>query len=619
VIKSFSGNPFSRITVLLLAIVFVAIKISHINSYENYFKDSNAIAFDTYGYYLHLPATIIHKDPAIENKAWLDSLNNTYQKDRPWYQAYPGEKEGRLVNVYPTGIAVCWLPFFLAGHAMAAIGNYPQDGLSYPYQLMIVLSGLFYAILGMILLRKLLLNFFNDKLTAVLLLLLGFGTNLFHYATYDNTMPHIIIFVFDTLILLLTVSWHKQPKRRTAFFIGLLIALVTICRPSEIVWILVPLFWNVDSFRALKEKIIFLREHFSHVLLLVTGMILLGSVQLFYWKYASGHWFFYNHMEGFDFLRPFTRKVLFSYKKGWLLYTPMMIFAIAGFVALYRKNKKIFFPLFLFFFFNLWVISAWECWWYGGSFGQRPFVQSYCLMAIPFGYFLESLKKKITQLIFGIVAGAFVLLNLFQVWQLVHGILDPYLMTQKYYWAIFGKTTVDASARELMEIDRNNLPLFVPAKYTERRISFSGYEDRKFLRDDEIICDTFGFQSKHSGILDQEHLYGAALKSPFDSIVTGDHARIRMFCDVFIPEGTDGNKVVFVFLMQGHRGQDYGYTAKSFQSLGAKPGEWTHIEGWFVTPEILHSHDKMIAFTWNNGAGKIFIDNMEISVFSPKE
>jgi hypothetical protein len=240
-------------------------------------------------------------------------------------------------------------------------------------------------------------------------------------------------------------------------------------------------------------------------------------------------------------------------------------------------------------------------------------------MAIPLGSLAESIRKKIARLFFAIVAGAFILLNLFQVWQLVNGILDPYLMTKKYYWAVFGKTTVDPSTRLLLEIDRNNPPEFAPERYTERKISFSDYEDRKFLREDEITCDTFGFRSSRSGILDQEHLYGAALKSPFDSIATGDHARIRMSCDVFIPPGTEGNNLLFVFQMKGRRGQDYGYTAKSFQSLGAKPGEWTHIEGWFITPVILHSHDKIIVFTWDNGAGKVFIDNMGISVFSPKD
>lgn len=95
-IKAFSGHSYSRYVLFFLAIIFVVTKISHINSYETYFKDSNAIAYDTYGYYLHLPATIIHRDPAIENKAWLDSLNNKYQKDRPWYQALPGKKKEGL-------------------------------------------------------------------------------------------------------------------------------------------------------------------------------------------------------------------------------------------------------------------------------------------------------------------------------------------------------------------------------------------------------------------------------------------------------------------------------------------------------------------------------------------
>ena len=85
--------------------------------------------------------------------------------------------------------------------------------MSPPYHLMIVAAGLFYAMLGMFLTRKLLLNYVSDRITAIVLLLIGLGTNLFYYAAYDYAMPHIFIFPFDVLIILLTISWHESRRR----------------------------------------------------------------------------------------------------------------------------------------------------------------------------------------------------------------------------------------------------------------------------------------------------------------------------------------------------------------------------------------------------------------------
>jgi hypothetical protein len=606
---------------LVLAVLFAVAKIYQVRYSPNYIKDSNAIAFDSYGYYIHLPATIIHHDPGIENKAWLDSLNAKYQLDRPWYQAWPGEK-GRMVNVYTTGIAIIWSPFFLIAHAAAGVAGYPQDGLSPPYQWMIIFAGWFYAVLGLYLLRRLLLKFVSDKTTGWTLLLIGLGTNLYHYATYDSTMPHILLVPFLLMIILLTISWHENPTKRKAFALGLLLALVTISRPTEIVWILIPLLWNVDSFRAFKEKTRFFRTHWKHVFFFVIGGALLGSVQLAYWKYTSGHFLSNNHVEGFDFFRPFTFRFLFSYKKGWLLYTPLMIFALIGFITLFRKNRKLFYPFFISFLLYLWFISSWECWWYAGSFGQRSIVQSYGMLAIPLAFFIERIQlKAILKWSIAALFVLFTLLNQFQVWQILNGILHAELMTKKAYWNTFGKTNIDEDIQKHWEIDRNQVPPMEEVKdlYTPREVFFLDYEKKNQLRADELPCDTAGFNSSHCTMLDAEHIYGAVYKHPFDSLTSQDHLRMKMECDVFIPAESFDKELSLTFNMVGNRKQNYGYRGTAVQKLGAQPGKWSHVEAWFFTPPILHSDDILSLVIWNNGGGKALVDNVKVTLYEPKE
>ena len=608
-----ANRPFrlSLVAFLFISLLFVFVKMRQVKTVEPFIRDSYALSWDNYGYYLYLPSILIHHDPGMQDHVWIDNLNSTYQKDRPFYQVWPGQKN-RQVNVYPVGFAVFNLPFFCAGHLSAKIAGYPPDGLSPPYQWAMIFSALFYGILGIWLLRKLLLRYFSDRLSALLLVLTGCGTNLYYYATYECMLPHVYLFAADTLLILLTIKWHERPEKKTALLIGLLLGLITITRPSEIVWIIVPLLWNVSGWKSLKEKFRFLFQHKLHVLILIAGMFLAGSLQLIYWKYTSGSWFSFNHTEGFDFFRPFTLKVLFSYKKGWLLYTPLMILAIAGFIPLYKKQRSLFFPLVLFFLANLWFISSWECWWYAGTFGQRPFVQSYGLMAIPLGFLFQSFAKNAIRYAAFAVAGFFLLLNQFQTWQINHDILSRELMTKEYYWKIFGKTSVKPEWNELLEIDRGNLPPFelVAGKY-------SGKEIHLFPNDSMLMQSRFDGGGKEGQLflqLDAANLYGPYFKSPFDSLTSKDHLRIKMEMDVFVPDSSS-YAPEFVFEMQGRRGQSYGYVSSG--AATPEKEKWVHLSQWFVTPEILHGTDVVSVGVWNSHGEKVLVDNYKVTFYEP--
>jgi hypothetical protein len=611
------SGRLSLITVFLVSGIFIFVKMRQVLSTEPFIRDSYALSWDNYGYYLLLPATFIYHDPGIEHPGWLKSLNEKYQPERPFYQCWPGQKN-RLVNVYPVGWAIGYAPFFGMAHLGAGWFGYARDGLSAPYQWMAIFAALFYGILGLLLMRKWLKHFFSDRLTAILILLIGLGTNLYYYASYDCNLPHIFLFAIDNGILLLTLSWLHQPRLKTAAATGFLLGLATITRPSEIVWVLVPLLWSVASWPTLKAKLVLLGKHFSHVVALIVCMIAIGSVQLIYWKYTSGHWFSFNHGEGFDFFRPFTMKVLFSYKKGWLLYTPLMIFAILGIFLLRKKSRGLFIPVLVFFIANLWFISSWECWWYAGTFSQRPFVQSYGLMALPLGVFIETISvKKFLRFSFAAVFIVIVLLNQFQVWQINRDILNRELMTGDYYWKIFGKTAVDPSWNELLEIDRGNLPPLeqVKSRYTEEQLALMDFETPS---EGNFSCDTMGFESRHSLLLDAAHEYGAGFKKPFDQLSDKDHLRFRVTAEIFVTPEFAGKDLQLLFFMTGSRGQNYGYSSASFDTSQVKPGKWSSITAEYVTPHLLHSDDIFTFAIWNAAHTPVLADKVKILAFEPK-
>jgi hypothetical protein len=103
-----------------------------------------------------------------------------------------------------------------------------------------------------------------------------------------------------------------------------------------------------------------------------------------YWKYITGELFFNSYVgEQFYFNNSHVLKGLFGFRKGWLIYTPIMLFSILGIYFLRNQLKHFFASISITLFIYIFVIFSWWCWWYGGSFGQRAMIDIYPLLAIP--------------------------------------------------------------------------------------------------------------------------------------------------------------------------------------------------------------------------------------------
>jgi hypothetical protein len=74
---------------------------------------------------------------------------------------------------------------------------------------------------------------------------------------------------------------------------------------------------------------------------------------------------------------------LFSYRKGWFLYTPLALFGMIGFIPLYRRHRGLVLPLLLFFAVSFYLIFSWHQWYYGWGFGCRSLVGSLAVQSIP--------------------------------------------------------------------------------------------------------------------------------------------------------------------------------------------------------------------------------------------
>jgi hypothetical protein len=575
------------------------------------------LSWDVFGYYLYLPAQFIYHD--LEGLAFVPDIVATYQNPSPAMGHAILLPDGNHVMTYPMGMALLYAPFFFLAHLLAPGMGFPADGFSLPYQLGIAMGGILYAWLGLWLLRRLLLRYFEDLTVALTLAAIAIGTHYLNYATADNAMPHIYLFALYAALILLTVDWHDRPRVGIAAALGALIGLATITRPTELISLLVPLLWGVSSRETLRQKIQTLRRHPGHVAALALAMIAVGSLQLFYWKSVSGHFFFYSYGDdkGFSFLHPHIIDCLFSYRKGWLVYTPMMLFALLGFVPLYRRNKSLFLPVLAFCLVNMYVVFSWDIWWYGGGFGQRALIQSYPLLALPLAACIGWMRKNKIAAIAGFtMMFLFTDLNLIQTWQ-IHtsgGGLRTDYMNGAYYWKVFATTRARQSDLKYLDARRE---LSSTHNRTVSSLLEEGFEtDTAAWRSSEHV---FSGQYAAKAAIDHPRipLYEVSLRETGHAPDTWFRIQSQLFYESHGGDEEKMARLVAVFVRH-ETGEEYGRVGVKLQRLDGN-WHWYALQFDHRMPRDAQPDDRFRLYLENpEPAHPIWIDAVNLTLISPK-
>jgi hypothetical protein len=444
--------------------------------WKNYYAEAT-IGWDVTGYYYYLPALFIYQD--LEHLSFKDQIIQQYRPTDDFQQAFL-HTNGHYVMKYSLGQAVLYTPFFFIAHAYASASDtFPADGFSLPYQFMLALGSLLVGFLGLWVLRKVLLRFFSDWATAITLVLIVFGSNYLEYASITGSMTHNYLFTLYALLLAVTIRFYEKPNWLKAVGIGALVGLAALVRPTEIISALLPLLWGLAlPWRsAMQEKWRFVQENWKYLLVagLVTGLI--GFTQLWYWKSVSGDWLVYSYQDqGFSWLRPHLWNGLFSYRAGWLTYTPIMAFALIGFVHLAKAWKQHYLSLLIFTLLFMYIAFAWDIWWYGGSLGQRAMVQAYPVLAFPLAAFVEaSLKTRFWKYGFALLALICIYLNMWWIHQSHRGgLFIPEQVNRAYFWHVLGRfRTLDEASLKLLD---TNEPGFTGQRKNVRQLVYETFE-----------------------------------------------------------------------------------------------------------------------------------------------
>jgi hypothetical protein len=191
---------------------------------------------------------------------------------------------------------------------------------------------------GLVLLRGVLRRHFADGVVALTLVAVFAGTNLFYYTTLESGLTHAYRLLPVRALPRLTVAWHANPRWATALALGGVLGLAVLVRPTNGVVVLAFLLYRDATLPRWRDKLALLARQ-RHLLLAALGMSCVVLLpQLAYWKYSTGSWVYYSYQdEGFFFARPRIIDGLISYRKGLLVYTPIISLAFAGMLLLPRR------------------------------------------------------------------------------------------------------------------------------------------------------------------------------------------------------------------------------------------------------------------------------------------
>jgi hypothetical protein len=382
---------------------------------------------DALGYYSYLPAALLDHDLSMQSRMQL--------LGEPVPGTYIVPETGQLLNKYPIGVAVLTLPFFLVGHMLSIVFNQPLDGHAPIYQMVAGLAGPTYAVLGLVILDRLLRREVAPWAALMTLACILLGTNLYNYATMDAPFSHAFSFFLITLLLYLVPCWYERPTLARTCGLALVCGLIVLVRnTNSVAWLIVPLY-GLTTWAAAGERLRWLWQVRGRVFLVAGLVVLVLLPQLLYWQAMSGHWLLNAYgSEGLRYWRePHIWGALFGIQRGLFVWSPVLLLSLPGLWLMLRRRHPMILPLLLVLLLMLYITASWHDQGYGAAYGQRVLVDWLALLALPLALWLASLRGRVLRGTALVLCCLCIVLSVGQTYKYWQGIVDEYSPTWAEY------------------------------------------------------------------------------------------------------------------------------------------------------------------------------------------
>ncbi len=412
---------------LFIPLVFCAGLVAQGDIYRRGLAEQ-PIRSDGISYHVYLPSIVLHGSPRL----WATA-------DDQYGGAYP-EHTGILrwpntswwLNPHPIGVAVLMLPFFLIAHALTLWSNLPPDGFSLYYQVAATVGGLTYGVAGLAILSRVLQRHFADGVVVAALVATTFGTNYFHYLTFDATFSHACAFFLVACLLWITERWWSSPTPARTITLGLVVGALFLVRHSHLLLILIPALYRPSDLWTRRASIS------------AAGLValLVALPQLAIYKAVTGAWIVspYSLLPAtMTFWSPEIAGILVTLPKGLFFWSPVLLTSVAGVFLLRDQARAFRWSSVAVFLLLTWLVGSWYDWQFGGSYGHRGFTDVLPLLALPMAAAFDRLRQASRPIHAAGVAliSAAVALSLFQMVQYWNGLIPFQNTTWSDYSEIF--------------------------------------------------------------------------------------------------------------------------------------------------------------------------------------
>jgi len=313
-------------------------------------------------------------------------------------------RTGRLDNHFAVGASMLWAPFLAPVHvAMVTLERFgahvKPDGFSRPYIIAMALATALYGFLGLYLSFRFACHYTEERWALLATLGIWFASSLPVYMYFNPSWSH----AHSVFIVAAFLSyWHRTRQGRTLtqwVILGLISGLMLDVYYVNVTVLPVPLLESLEGYwcgwRAPKRDWESLRCLFAANLLYSCAMLIAFLPTLITRQIIYGHPlnFGYENVPRWRWASPYLGSVLFSSNHGLLLWTPIVILALAGLFLFLKRDRSLaayFITVLLAF---CYVIGGNPNWDGISSFGNRFFISLTPLFVLGLAVSLSEFAK----------------------------------------------------------------------------------------------------------------------------------------------------------------------------------------------------------------------------------
>jgi hypothetical protein len=345
--------------------------------------DGRIVVGDAMHEYVQLRSAVFDRDLRFTNEYLrLYGLTPaTVDEETRWI--VDANETGHVRNLMPVGPALLWTPAFLlttAGVWVADLGgaDYPLDGYGRVFQASAGYSGIAAASLAAWLSFLVACAFFDRRSAIWGTLAIWLASSALYYTVVSPTYSHAPSMLAVSLFFLVWIRTRGRVDYTRYAWLGALAGFAALMRWQDAVLLVVPAVDAVVS-RASGGW----RTASGRLGAAAAAAFIAFTPQMFVWQRLYGHPLTIPQGGAFmQWTTPALLAVLFSDKHGLFTWTPVIVVACAGLVALARRAPLAGGASIAFLAISWYINAAVADWWAGEAFGARRFLSCFPIFVL---------------------------------------------------------------------------------------------------------------------------------------------------------------------------------------------------------------------------------------------